>query len=682
MEDRCYDTRPVRRRASLACDTCRRQKEKCEGGPPCWRCQRLGRPCAVRGRVLLHSPGESRRERPQTQTSRSRVEGLEQIARHFLGDVPLDEENVGRIVARLGRTPQAQGEVLNVDEPFDVQFVSKNIAHYSGEFSHWNFSQKLRRKISHIERFGVKEYWRPTQLQSSTHVVSQVMLHLPPRPITMFLVTMFFKYAEGNVFYMEQSWIQEKVERCYDPSTEYTLSDIPWVCSVFAVLAIGTQVAHMEDGQSAAAAAEDLNLCSEDSVGLSLYHIACRLVPDVILVASHESVQAFLLLALYALPVSTGGLSYSYLGIAVKMAIQNGMHRRYAGEGDSKIIETRNRVFWTAYSLDRRIGILHGRPASIAKSDISTDLPTDAPSFLSPTYANMIAFIKLTSWLGEVAETLTLLRNCPKRFIPEYLERLMQIRAHIETWWDSLPSSIECRDTTPGSPLFRPNSHLKLAHLLIYIYMGRPFMFADDWTDPQSRNESTEPRAVLVTNCVQSALQILETLQSLDTHGSLCRASYTEFSSCRAAILVILAERLNSRRLHLFQDELARGMALIRRMAGGSSAESEISYLQSLDAAIRQSADDAVLVNGNGNAAGEEDRSASAYAQFKHWTQAMKKDPWSGGMTELSSFSPLSVFNSDPGSLGHTNRINEFAGLMDEDWLTGDFPLDPHVFQT
>jgi hypothetical protein len=73
------------------------------------------------------------------------------------------------------------------------------------------------------------------------------MNHLPPRPIATFLVSMFFKYSEGNVFYMEQSWLQERLDRCYTQSTEYSLSDIPWVCSVFAVLAIGTQVAHMED---------------------------------------------------------------------------------------------------------------------------------------------------------------------------------------------------------------------------------------------------------------------------------------------------------------------------------------------------------------------------------------------------------------------------------------------------
>lgn len=46
--------------------------------------------------------------------------------RHFLGNVSLDEENVGRIVERLEGT--MQGDAPNVDEPFDVQFVSKDIA--------------------------------------------------------------------------------------------------------------------------------------------------------------------------------------------------------------------------------------------------------------------------------------------------------------------------------------------------------------------------------------------------------------------------------------------------------------------------------------------------------------------------------------------------------------------------
>jgi hypothetical protein len=71
-----------------------------------------------------------------------RVANLERIARHFLGDVSLDEDNLDTIADRfetisssrngyaqnlLRRNDMAAG-VLNVDESFDVHFISQNIA--------------------------------------------------------------------------------------------------------------------------------------------------------------------------------------------------------------------------------------------------------------------------------------------------------------------------------------------------------------------------------------------------------------------------------------------------------------------------------------------------------------------------------------------------------------------------
>jgi hypothetical protein len=169
------------------------------------------------------------------------------------------------------------------------------------------------------------------------------------------LIGVFFRYEELNSFYLEKSWIQEKSAICYNPGTVYTVNDIPWMCTFFAVLAIGTQMAHMEEDhpEQNSEVLEDLNDCSEDSVGLVFYHVASKLVPDVFLAASYESVQAFLLLAAWALPISTGGLSYTYFGLSMKMAIQNGMHRKYVGDDcDDRVIELRNRLFWTVYTLE------------------------------------------------------------------------------------------------------------------------------------------------------------------------------------------------------------------------------------------------------------------------------------------------------------------------------------------
>lgn len=55
-----------------------------------------------------------------------------------------------------------------------------------------------------------------------------------------------------------------------------------------------------------------------------LYRQATKLLPEVIHLASLESVQACLLFGLYALPIDASGLGYVYLNLAIKLAMQNG----------------------------------------------------------------------------------------------------------------------------------------------------------------------------------------------------------------------------------------------------------------------------------------------------------------------------------------------------------------------
>lgn len=57
-----------------------------------------------------------------------RVQDLEHIVRHFLGDVPLDEENVGRIAANCTARSNEVESFLDANETFDVHFVSRNVA--------------------------------------------------------------------------------------------------------------------------------------------------------------------------------------------------------------------------------------------------------------------------------------------------------------------------------------------------------------------------------------------------------------------------------------------------------------------------------------------------------------------------------------------------------------------------
>jgi hypothetical protein len=75
--------------------------------------------------------------------SDKRSANLERIIRHFLGDVPMDDDNVQHIaekVEKASKESQSRSKLnnldmvtggLNVNESFDVRFVSQNTARTS-----------------------------------------------------------------------------------------------------------------------------------------------------------------------------------------------------------------------------------------------------------------------------------------------------------------------------------------------------------------------------------------------------------------------------------------------------------------------------------------------------------------------------------------------------------------------
>lgn len=201
---------------------------------------------------------------------------------------------------------------------------------------------------------------------------------------------------------------------------------------VFGLLAVGTQYAYLEtlaDGTNGLAGSQETapGSFSEDAVGILFYQQASRLLSDVITVSSLECVQACLLMGIYTLPIDASGLSYIYLSLALKLAIQNGMHRKYSGADlDAATCETRNRVWWTIYTIEkyavtdyypgcaryinrlhRRVGIFHGRPTSISNADVDADFPTDNPQTWPssrPTHnAQILATLQLNQKLDKLS---------------------------------------------------------------------------------------------------------------------------------------------------------------------------------------------------------------------------------------------------------------------------------------
>lgn len=178
--------------------------------------------------------------------------------------------------------------------------------------------------------------------------------------------------------------------------------------------------------------------------------------------------------------------------------------------------------------------------------------------------------------------------------------------------------------------------------------MGRPFIFSDSKFSSPLGNKAasgTTPsgasrnhgRAVLVSDAVTAALEIIKLCRLLQDNCGLARASYIEFSSLRAALLAILAQSINESNERL-RTSLVTGMKLIKSMAVGIvSAKSEVSIIEAIETAIKR-------LDMRGDEPKNEEASESGYDRFKSWAMLWKNGQEAGG-TNFGPALPAQMVN-------------------------------------
>lgn len=256
----------------------------------------------------------------------------------------------------------------------------------------------------------------------------------------------------------------------------------------------------------------------------------------------------------------------------------------------------------------------------------------------------------------------------------------MVICQALHAWWSTLSPDVQ--NPTPSTPNFRSNAHLKLCLYLNDIFVGRPFIFfqtsgvtpesaaspehtrrpttdntdnnnpssaatSSSATPPNTSTTTAAPerprnRAALVERAVEAAINTIALLRTLHETTGLARSSYTEFSSCRAALLVMLAQSVvlgPGTPQPRLKAAVEMGMRLIRRMAAGNnvSTQSEASIIEALEIAVRrlhamQEGARGGVVGGAGglgdgkgetfveiNVRGEMDLGKTGYERFREW---------------------------------------------------------------
>jgi hypothetical protein len=108
---------------------------------------------------------------------------------------------------------------------------------------------------------------------------------------------------------------------------------------------------------------------------------ALQQLDDILAYHDVRSIIVLLLLAIHSLRAPKGPGAWTYVGLAMRLCIDLGLHRK-RGPSHLQInnpraladLEMRKRVFWTAYCLDRQVSIVLGRPFAISDRDIDADV--------------------------------------------------------------------------------------------------------------------------------------------------------------------------------------------------------------------------------------------------------------------------------------------------------------------
>lgn len=105
------------------------------------------------------------------------------------------------------------------------------------------------------------------------------------------------------------------------------------------------------------------------------YSAALHCLDTIGLPADLEGVQVLLLIAQYSYLHPSVFCTWKTVGMAMRLAVELGLHNDPPpGKLDPLTLDTRRRVFWVAYSMDRTVGTIMGRPFCLSDGAIDTQV--------------------------------------------------------------------------------------------------------------------------------------------------------------------------------------------------------------------------------------------------------------------------------------------------------------------
>ncbi|KAM0282642.1 hypothetical protein ACHAO9_010123 [Fusarium lateritium] len=246
--------------------------------------------------------------------------------------------------------------------------------------------------------------------------------------------------------------------------------------------------------------------------------------------------------------------------------------------------------------------------------------------------------------MEDARDGILALKSNDKKQQARALQNIAQLKKRLRSYWQSLSEETFCRDLTPGKPLFRSNVHLALTYHLNHILVGRSFILEDLKINinETSSAECSELRKELVSDCISSAVATIDLCQTLYRESSLSKSSYTEFSSCCAAVLALVAKYILEKDSKS-KNACKKGMELLRGISTGVfSTSGEKRTVEGLEAAFDR------LNSGSKGYNKDRMSDQDGYLQFRSWVAMQQIIPEEAMQLPRQETSVASVFGGPP----------------------------------
>ncbi|OQE32344.1 hypothetical protein PENSTE_c001G08590 [Penicillium steckii] len=212
-----------------------------------------------------------------------------------------------------------------------------------------------------------------------------------------------------------------------------------------------------------------------------------------------ESAQARLLQVLYLLQTSRMNKGWYTFGNSCHMILSLGMHRRRDHQRDVPLMSRRlgyislqcyKRTFWVAYTIDKYLSVVFGRPRHYQDEDIDQDFPDrvndedmapQGPSVCEDSedchIDSVISHAKIARIIGSISRQVYCVGEMAKH---DRLNAAQSFIQEIHQWRAALPTYLGSVKPSTLVPVFRRQAvALQLAYSHAIIHATRPFLLGD-----------------------------------------------------------------------------------------------------------------------------------------------------------------------------------------------------------